>query len=37
MKNIMILSLLLIMAVGCKSEAVEEVPVVEESIEEVTE
>jgi uncharacterized protein YcfL len=37
MKNLMILTLLLIFAVGCKSEAVEEVPVVEEAIEEVTE
>ena len=38
MKNLMILSLLLIMVVGCKSEAVEEAPVVEEAvIEEVTE
>ncbi len=37
MKNIMILTLLLIFAVGCKSEAVEEAPVVEEVIEEVTE
>ena len=37
MKNLMILSFLLIMAVGCKSEAVEEIPVVEETIEEVTE
>ena len=30
MKNIMILTLLLIFAVGCKSEAVEEVPVKEQ-------
>ena len=30
MKTLMILCLLLIMTVGCKSEAVEEVPVVEE-------
>ena len=39
MKNIMILSLLLIMVVGCKSEACKvEAPVVEETvIEEVTE
>jgi len=35
MKNIMILSLLLIMAVGCKSEAVEEVPVQELTDEEI--
>ena len=32
MKNLMILTLLLIFAVGCKSEAVEEVPV-EEAVE----
>ena len=31
MKNIMILTLLLIFAVGCKSECVKEVPVVEEA------
>ena len=38
MKNLMILSLLLIMTVGCKSEAVEETPAVEEAvIEEVIE
>ena len=37
MKNLMILSLLLIMAVGCKSECAHEVAPVEEVIEEVTE
>tara|TARA_R110001592_G_scaffold323547_1_gene602902 strand:- start:1129 stop:1242 length:114 start_codon:yes stop_codon:yes gene_type:complete len=37
MKNLMILSLLLIMAVGCKSEAVEEAVIEEAVIEEVTE
>ena len=35
MKNIMILTLLLIFAVGCKSEAVEEVPVKELTDEEI--
>ena len=35
MKNLMILSFLLIMAVGCKSEAVEEVPVKELTDEEI--
>ena len=33
MKNLMILSLLLIMTVGCKSECTKEVPVVEEAVE----
>ena len=37
MKNIMILTLLLIFAVGCKSEAVEEVPVKELTDEEIKE
>ena len=37
MKNLMILSLLLIMVVGCKSEAVEEAVIEEAVIEEVTE
>ncbi len=39
MKNLIILSLLLILAVGCKSETVEEVKVIEEvvPVEEVTE
>ena len=31
MKNLMILTFLLIFAVGCKSECVEEVPVIEEA------
>ena len=35
MKNLMILSLLLIMVVGCKSEDVEEVPVQELTDEEI--
>ena len=35
MKNLMILSLLLFLAVGCKSEAVEEVPVKELTDEEI--
>ena len=35
MKNLMILTLLLIFAVGCKSEAVEEVPVKELTDEEI--
>ena len=35
MKNIMILSLLLIFAVGCKTETVEEVPVKELTDEEI--
>ena len=37
MKNLIILSLLLIFAVGCKSEAVEEVPVKELTDEEIKE
>lgn len=37
MKNLMILSLILFLAVGCKSEAVEEAKAVEKVIEEVTE
>ena len=37
MKNIMILTLLLIFAVGCKSDAVEEVPVKELTDEEIKE
>ena len=37
MKNIMILTLLLIFAVGCKTEAVEEVPVKELTDEEIKE
>ena len=35
MKNLMILSLLLIFAVGCKSEVIEEVPVKELTDEEI--
>tara|TARA_Y100000996_G_scaffold322403_1_gene258467 strand:+ start:1258 stop:1377 length:120 start_codon:yes stop_codon:yes gene_type:complete len=35
MKNLMILTLLLIFVVGCKSEAVEEVPVKELTDEEI--
>ena len=35
MKNLMILTLLLIFAIGCKSEAVEEVPVKELTDEEI--
>ena len=37
MKNLMILTLLLFMAVACKSEAVEEVPVKELTDEEIKE
>ena len=35
MKNIMILTLLLVFAVGCKSEVIEEVPVKELTDEEI--
>ena len=37
MKNLMILTLLLIFAVGCKSEVIEEVPVKELTDEEIKE
>ena len=36
-KLTLLLSLLLVLAVGCKEEAIEEVPVIEEAVKEVTE